>query len=208
LFSRWFALSDFCIIKMMADIWFTSDFHLGHSNIIRFCKRPFANAHEMNEAIAERMNSCVKPDDTLYFLGDFFVLAAPGTWRRIENGLLARPSISSRGTTTRRPRKLQHLFASWSLLAEVPVGKQSIVLCHYAMRVWPHHARGSWHLYGHSHGNLPDDPLALSMDVGVDSHDFRLWHFNEIQAVMKAKADARQHTQRNQTTVEVGEDDC
>ena len=71
MFSRWFALSDFCIIKMMADIWFTSDFHLGHSNIIRFCKRPFANAHEMNEAIAERMNSCVKPDDTLYFLGDF-----------------------------------------------------------------------------------------------------------------------------------------
>lgn len=55
----------------MADVWFTSDFHLGHSNIIRFCKRPFANAHEMNEAIVERMNSCVKPNDTLYFLGDF-----------------------------------------------------------------------------------------------------------------------------------------
>jgi hypothetical protein len=24
------------------------------------------------------------------------------------------------------------------------------------MRVWPHHAQGAWHLYGYSHGNLPD----------------------------------------------------
>ena len=29
------------------------------------------------------------------------------------------------------------------------------------------------------------------MDVGVDSHDFRPWHFDEIQAIMKLKADAR-----------------
>jgi hypothetical protein len=42
-----------------------------------------------------------------------------------------------------------------------------------------------------SHGNLPDDPLSLSMDVGVDSHDFRPWHFDEIQAVMKVKAEAK-----------------
>jgi hypothetical protein len=38
---------------------------------------------------------------------------------------------------------------------------------------------------------LPGDPLSLSMDVGVDSHDFRPWHFDEIQAIMKLKADAR-----------------
>ena len=68
------------------------------------------------------------------------------------------------GTT----RKVQHLFASWSSLSEVRVGKQGIVLCHYAMKVWPHQSRGTWQLYGHSHGNLPDDPLSLSMDVGVD----------------------------------------
>jgi hypothetical protein len=29
------------------------------------------------------------------------------------------------------------------------------------------------------------------MDVGVDSHDFRPWHFDEIQAVMKVKAEAK-----------------
>ena len=55
----------------MADTWFTSDFHLGHFNIIRYCKRPFADTQEMNAAIVERMNASVKPDDVLYFLGDF-----------------------------------------------------------------------------------------------------------------------------------------
>jgi hypothetical protein len=59
------------------------------------------------------------------------------------------------------------------------------------MKVWPNHSRGAWQLYGHSHGNLSDDPISLSMDVGVDSHDFSPWHFDEIQAVMKVKAEAK-----------------
>jgi len=43
---------------------------------------------------------------------------------------------------------------------------QLIVLCHYSLRVWDRSHYGSWHLYGHSHGNLP--PLENSLDVGVD----------------------------------------
>ena len=49
-----------------------------------------------------------------------------------------------------------------------------------------HH--GAWHLYGHSHGNLPDTRTSLSMDVGVDTHDFRPWHFDEINLLMTEKA--------------------
>jgi calcineurin-like phosphoesterase family protein len=55
------------------------------------------------------------------------------------------------------------------------------------MRVWQHSSRGAWHLYGHSHGNLKDSQAALSMDVGVDTHQFMPWHFEEIKAVMEAK---------------------
>ena len=60
-----------CIIVIMADTWFTSDFHLGHFNIIRYCNRPFADTREMDEVIVDRLNALVKPNDTLYFLGDF-----------------------------------------------------------------------------------------------------------------------------------------
>ena len=39
---------------------------------------------------------------------------------------------------------------------------------HYGMRVWNKGHHGAWHLYGHSHANLP--PHGRSVDVGVDSH--------------------------------------
>jgi hypothetical protein len=70
------------------------------------------------------------------------------------------------GNHDRITRTQQPLFASWGILSEVNVSKQRIVLCHYAMRVWPRHAQGAWHLYGHSHGNLLDEPFHLHRYVG------------------------------------------
>jgi calcineurin-like phosphoesterase family protein len=174
----------------MADTWFTSDFHLGHFNIIRYCNRPFADTREMDEVIVDRLNASVKPNDTLYFLGDF-CLGKPENVAAYRNRLACQTIHFVDGNHDKTTQKLQHLFSSWSSLSEIHVGKQGIVLCHYAMKVWPSHSRGTWQLYGHSHGNLPDDPISLSMDVGVDSHDFRPWHFDEIQAFVKIKAEAK-----------------
>ena len=174
----------------MADTWFTSDFHLGHFNIIRYCNRPFADTREMDEVILDRLNALVKPKDTLYFLGDF-CLGKHDSVAAYRNRLACQTIHFVDGNHDKTTRQLQHLFSSWSSLSEIHIGKQGIVLCHYAMKVWPNHSRGAWQLYGHSHGNLPDDPISLSMDVGVDSHDFRPWRFDEIQAVMKIKADAK-----------------
>lgn len=51
-------------------IWIFSDPHFSHENIIQYCNRPFKNAAEMDEAMVERINSVVKPQDHLYCLGD------------------------------------------------------------------------------------------------------------------------------------------
>jgi calcineurin-like phosphoesterase family protein len=174
----------------MRNVWFTSDFHFGHFNIIRYCKRPFASTQEMDETLIDRMNSCVKPNDVLYFLGDFCL----GNAEKViayRQRLACKTIHFIEGNHDKTTRKLQHLFASWDVLSEIHIAKQRIVLCHYAMRVWPHHAQGAWHLYGHSHGNLPDDGQSLSLDVGVDVHDFRPWHFDELQTILQAKATAR-----------------
>jgi len=53
------------------NYWWTSDYHFSHFNIIRYCKRPFETAEEMNETIIRKHNERVKPDDTVFFLGDF-----------------------------------------------------------------------------------------------------------------------------------------
>lgn len=51
-------------------IWFTSDWHLFHDNIIESCARPFKNVNAMNEVLLQKYNEVVRDEDTVYFLGD------------------------------------------------------------------------------------------------------------------------------------------
>ena len=108
----------------MADTWFTSDFHFGHFNIIRYCKRPFENTEEMNACIADRMNAHVKPNDTLYFLGDFCMgsVEKVAAYRKLLN---CKTIHFVEGNHDKVTRKSQSLFASWSSLSEIHVGKES-----------------------------------------------------------------------------------
>lgn len=52
-------------------IWFTSDWHLNHFNIIRYTSRPFKTLEEMNNTIISRFNERVDEDDLVFFVGDF-----------------------------------------------------------------------------------------------------------------------------------------
>jgi hypothetical protein len=58
--------------KRPKSLFFISDLHLDHSNIIKYCTRPFLfyDVREMNEVLVRNWNSVVKKDDTIYFLGD------------------------------------------------------------------------------------------------------------------------------------------
>ena len=53
-------------------IYFTADHHFGHANIIRHCARPFQSVGEMDRALLDNWNARIKPQDTVYILGDLF----------------------------------------------------------------------------------------------------------------------------------------
>lgn len=56
-----------------------SDTHFNNDNIIRYCNRPFKDAADMNEQLIRNWNEVVRPDDTVYHLGDFIMGLAENT---------------------------------------------------------------------------------------------------------------------------------
>jgi calcineurin-like phosphoesterase family protein len=173
----------------MPDIWFTADFHFGHSNIIRYCNRPFRNAEEMDQTILERLNASVKVNDILYFLGDFCIGSKT---RDLEHRkqIRCKKVFAAPGKHDKEARKLAEEF-TW--LGQ-PRGNLCQRATHRAMslrhaRLEPCPSRRVASL--RFHGKLPEAPTSLSMDVGVDTHDFRPWHFGEFSLLVTEKAKAR-----------------
>jgi calcineurin-like phosphoesterase family protein len=175
--------------------WFTSDNHFGHKRIIEYAHRPFKTVEEMDEAMIQQWNHVVQPQDKVYVVGDFS-FHRPDKTLQILNRLNGYKALIL-GNHDKPKRMTQPAIDAWGMVlpyyklkvpdADRPRGVQEIVLLHYAMRVWDKSHRGSWHLYGHSHGSLPDDPNALSMDVGVDCHSFTPISYDAVKNVMKNK---------------------
>lgn len=175
----------------MSRPFFTSDTHFGHGNVIRHAGRPFADADEMDAAMITNWNAAVTPSDRVYHLGDFSFHKAERTAEIIRslNGQIH----LIRGNHDRVLDGLRHLFASFQDYKEIKVTlasgeTQRVVMLHYALRVWNRSHHGAWHLYGHSHGTLPDDPFARSMDVGVDPNGFVPLSVEQIAEHMSRKS--------------------
>lgn len=55
-------------------IWFTSDQHYFHKNIISHCNRPFKDINKMHQSLIKNHNNYVENDDICYHIGDFTFL--------------------------------------------------------------------------------------------------------------------------------------
>lgn len=156
-------------------VWFTADLHLGHTNIIKYCDRPFETVEQMDNHLIAEWNSVVEHGDVVYHIGDFTL----GSLKRAEAYLNALHGVIRLlpGSHDSWMSELMYgvygeRFEILPVRCEVDIGKDSFVLDHYAMQVWPASHYGSYHLFGHSHGQLPDNGTRR-MDVGVDPNGFR-----------------------------------
>lgn len=159
-------------------IWFTGDTHFNHTNIIRFCNRPFSDVIEMNETMIDNWNRIVKPNDDIYHVGDFGFGEVGYIIKRL-NG----KKYLVRGSHDKSIFPYKNEFEDIAQIMEV----ENVVLCHYAMRVWPKSHYGSWHLFGHSHGKL--EGQGKSFDVGVDCWDFYPISLDKVKSEMKKRPD-------------------
>lgn len=166
------------------SIFFTADTHFGHAKIIEHAKRPFATVGEMDEVLINRWNAVVRPNDDIWHLGDFaFRCERIGkTASDYFVRLNGRIHVVWGNHDDKDAKLIKHLFASHQEVKYLRLEKEKITLYHYAQRVWRNSHRGSWHLYGHSHGMLPH--FHRSMDVGVDVWNFAPVPFDVVRAYM------------------------
>lgn len=164
--------------------FFTADPHLGHANIMKYCRRPFNSVKEMDQTIVDNWNSTIGWDDTVYLLGDIS-MRNPERWLAVLQG----KKILIQGNHDRLTPTARQLLESVHQLLDIRLENQHITLCHYPMLVWNRSFHGSWHLYGHSHGNTSESETRRSFDVGMDVWGFKPVPWEVIQMKMADKAD-------------------
>ena len=159
--------------------FFTADHHFFHTNIIKYCGRPFENIEEMNETLIDNHNEVVSKHDIVLHAGDFaFTSDKP-----MVRSVIRRLNGDHKFLMGSHDKWLSGANQIW----ERRFGDNYIVVCHYAMRVWARSHYNSIHLYGHSHGRL--DGIGKSMDIGVDTNNFYPYSLDDILKIMKTKPD-------------------
>lgn len=135
-------------------IYFTADLHLGHSNILKYDKRPFELVEEHDETIIENWNNRVKPEDDVYILGDISWHFIPKTVE-IYNALKGKKHLITGNHDEKyiKSGQLRDAFVEITGYKEINVDNSFLVLCHYPIPCFNRHFKNAYHFYGHVHNS-------------------------------------------------------
>lgn len=162
------------VIEEPEKLFFISDPHFCHENIIRLCGRPFHNVHEMNETIISNWNDAVSEEDEIVIIGDMFWTEDKlPDYRNIMARLAGRKHlIFGNHDYFSAQQYLDMGFTSAQPYLEVVIGKVRIDCFHYPMLEWNGYYKGTLHFHGHAHGKSSHFSRRV-LDVGVDANGFK-----------------------------------
>lgn len=180
-------------------IWFFSDPHYAHKNIIRGTSewpdksgcRPFDSFQEYHNWLVDEINSRVMPNDVAWCLGDW---SFGGEHRiaefrhRLNCGdihLILGNHDHHIAKAIDEPEK--YGFHSIRQYAELDINKIRLVLFHYPIESWHMMERGAIHLHGHTHGKTT--PKAGRYEVSPEAK----WILSLDDVARLPKATDRRH---------------
>ena len=181
------------------NLFFTSDTHFCHENIIRFCNRPFGSVKEMNEALIHNWNETVPEDGTVFHLGDF-AFGGAAEWCSVMNRLNGRIFLILGNHDIKNAKEgFMGRFEHVSQQMTISVDGQKIVLNHNPFLCFGGAYRGTWQLFGHVHSgpvskNGKDLPrlnmlFPTQYDVGVDNNGYRPVSYARVKEIIKRRQD-------------------
>lgn len=140
-------------------IYFISDLHFGHSNIIRFDNRPFTSVEEMDNTLITNWNNVITNDDLVYILGDISWYNSQKACEILKQ--LKGKKILIRGNHDKFTNDINYKkqFIEITDYKDIVVNNQLIILSHYPIMFWKKQWRNVIHLYGHVHVTQDYDML-------------------------------------------------
>ncbi len=179
----------------MQKIWFTSDTHYFHKNILKFCPntRRGKDETEMTNILVHEWNARVGQNDLVYHLGDVSFGNEEQTrsvlWRLQGKIIL----IKGNHDKTALSAVCRTRFEDVRDYMRTTIDGQDVVMFHFPIWEWDKMHRGAFHLYGHVHGN--SSVPGRAMDVGVDTRpnaDMAPWSWDEVKSKI-GKLEIRSH---------------
>lgn len=179
--------------QSVKDIYFTSDTHFGHFNIIGYTNRKdkdgklFKDAWEMNRVLTENWNAVVKPEDLVYHLGDFSFQS--DRYRHYLNGHI----VLVRGNHDKQ--RYDELFEEVVDMVEIKIGEFSCIMTHIPIELGRPYKKGmspdftlldkyDFIIAGHVHEAWKTS--GKNVNVGVDVWDMKPVHINELARYLRS----------------------
>lgn len=166
--------------------YITSDLHIGHANIMKFCPttRPFRDVDHMNAEMRREWNVTVKPEDLVYILGDVtFMRPQPSVeYLRQLNGHKILIQGNHDQANLRDPA-FRACFNEIHVYYETNHAGVKVCMFHYPIHFeWNKAHHGSVHFYGHCHGSKTGLEEYRARDVGFDATGKVVSDFDEMVA--------------------------
>ena len=178
-------------------IFFVSDTHWNHENILKFCKRPFEDVEEMNQKMIENWNSVVPTDGLVYHLGDF-CWGGFQLWKQIREQLNGEIVLIKGNHCLKNLTPTAHdLFKHVAFQMRIEIEGRRVWLNHFPFLCYSGTYRDfnglEFNLFGHIHlSNVKERNTGrdcersyqmlfpTQYDVGVDFNNFTPISWNEV----------------------------
>lgn len=170
----------------MNNVFFISDLHLGHFNIIEYANRPFISTMEMDKTLIKNWNKTIKATDKVFILGDFSFHNKEKTATIVEK--LNGKKVLILGNHDRA-----RSFSWWKAVGfqdvyEFPIiYKNKYILSHEPFHVIDNNNHGLFNVHGHLHNHKGFYNETFYYNVGVEVNEYKPINFLYIEKYFKDK---------------------
>lgn len=187
---------------MKNNVWFVSDLHFGHKNIMKHCPKRLEicgatgidDIDTHDKWLTQLWNNTVKKNDTVYILGDFSFKSSEDTKKLL--GKLKGKKFLILGNHDKSSQNLNEYFEQITQIKEFVFkcsnypcidGNFNVCMCHFPMLDWPCKQQDSVMVHGHCHGRIDsinNESEDLRIDVGLDG-EFANYNFVSLEQLYK-----------------------